>query len=428
VAERNSDAAPLKQVAGDEALHPKTGGGELVADEEQPAQDKTNVSGSQAGPGKFDPDSKLSGAEKQIAVPAGDADYAGLSETDRTLAPAENPATPAPDETTPMPAAEATERNADAAPLKEAAGDEALHRKTGGGEHVADEEQLTQDKTNVSGSQPGPGATDFGSKLADSEITAAVAADHGNSVGQGQSELIRIDPVVSGVAPFRTSKDPATPAPDETTPIPAAEAPDSNSTTLPKKVAGDEALPKTSAGGFVPKGAKAEQPTENKLNAAHSQQPMARPATKSLINKEASASAKKPLAHEVKPAAPGLRRGAKLKETASKSRSKPFALGTAGGLSPGKVLSNRRAGASNYGTRVRQALGRHKPRSVGTSGSATVSFAIDASGALRNARISRSSGKPQLDQAALATVRKAGPFPRPTRGGQPAYTITINFR
>jgi protein TonB len=57
-----------------------------------------------------------------------------------------------------------------------------------------------------------------------------------------------------------------------------------------------------------------------------------------------------------------------------------------------------------------------------------VSFAIGASGALRNARISRSSGKPQLDQAALATVRKAAPFPRPTRGGQPAYTITINFR
>jgi protein TonB len=77
---------------------------------------------------------------------------------------------------------------------------------------------------------------------------------------------------------------------------------------------------------------------------------------------------------------------------------------------------------------VRQALGRHTPKSVRTSGSVTVSFAIEGGGRPRSARISRSSGKAQLDQTALAIVRKAGPFPRPPGGGQRSYTITINFR
>jgi len=211
-------------------------------------------------------------------------------------------------------------------------------------------------------------------------------------------------------------------------PAPAAEAPDSTSGTLPKKMAGKETLhPKTAGGGVVAKGATAEQSTENQLDAAHAQQSLALPATKSPRNEKAAASAKKPLARKVKPAAPRLRRGAKHKETASKSRSKPFTLGTAGGLLPGKA-SNRRAGAGDYATRVFQALGRHTPRSVGTRGSVTMSFTIGANGALRSARISRSSGKAQLDRAALSIVRRAAPFPRPPRGGQPGYTITINFR
>jgi protein TonB len=384
VAERNSNAA----------LQPKAGNDERVANEGQLAQDTANVSGSQSGPP--DADSKLSDSEITGAVVADN-----NSEPDRI--------SPLP--AAPNPAGEA-EHNSDAHPLRRVARDEALPQD-GAGERVTG---LPKDNDNAADPHPNPNNIGPDAKLSGAETVVGVPASDAHSAMLNQADRN-----------LAAAQNPATPASDESTSNPAAEAANSNSVTLPKKVAGDETLhAKTGAGGLVPKEAKAEQPTEQ-LNAAHSQQPMALPATKSRKNEEASASAKKPLARQVKPAAPELRRGAKLKETASKSRSKPFALGTAGGLSPGKV-SNRRASASDHATKVRQALGRHKPRSVGTSGSVTVSFAIGASGALRNARISRSSGKPQLDQAALATVRKAAPFPRPTRGGQPAYTITINFR
>jgi TonB family protein len=157
---------------------------------------------------------------------------------------------------------------------------------------------------------------------------------------------------------------------------------------------GETSQLKTDAGGAVPK--KAES----------------LPAAKSSTNDEAS---------------PGLRRSAKPREIVPRFRVKPFALGPARDLLP-KKDSVGRASASHHAAKVRQALGRHTPKSVRTSGSVTVSFAIDGGGRLRSARISRSSGKAQLDQTALATVRKAGPFPRPPGGSQRSYTITINFR
>jgi TonB family protein len=154
-----------------------------------------------------------------------------------------------------------------------------------------------------------------------------------------------------------------------------------------------------------------EQPSD-KLKTARRHQPRARPAAKSSTNDEAP---------------PGLRRAAKHREIVPRFRIKPFALGPARDLPP-KKDSVRRAKTSDHATKVRQALGRHTPKSVRTSGSVTVSFAIDGGGRLRSARISRSSGKAQLDRTALASFRKAGPFPRPPGGGQRSYTITINFR
>ena len=157
---------------------------------------------------------------------------------------------------------------------------------------------------------------------------------------------------------------------------------------------GETSQLKADAGGAVPKRAEA------------------RPAAKSSPNDAAS---------------PDLRRSAKHRKIVPRFRSKPFALGPARDLPPGKD-SIRRAKASDHATKVRQTLGRHTPKSVRTSGSVTVSFAIDGGGRLRSARVSRSSGKAQLDQTALAIVRKAGPFPRPPGGGQRSYTITVNFR
>jgi TonB family protein len=139
-------------------------------------------------------------------------------------------------------------------------------------------------------------------------------------------------------------------------------------------------------------------------------------ATKSVNEKDLSASATKRLTHKEKRATP---------KTASRSRSRPFLLGTPARSSPARVSPSLANAA--YATNVHGALRRNKPRSVGASGSVTVSFAIGASGSLRNARVARSSGKALLDQAALATIRQGAPFPPPPGSGK-NYTIRIDFR
>ena len=139
-------------------------------------------------------------------------------------------------------------------------------------------------------------------------------------------------------------------------------------------------------------------------------------ATKSVNDKDLSAPVKKSLAHNEKPA---------TRKTASRSRSKPFLVGTpARSLSAGASpkLSNAAYAANVYG-----ALARNKPRSVGMSGNVTVSFVISASGSLRNALVARSSGKAPLDHAALAIIRRSAPF-SPPPGSERSYIITINFR
>ena len=55
-------------------------------------------------------------------------------------------------------------------------------------------------------------------------------------------------------------------------------------------------------------------------------------------------------------------------------------------------------------------------------GHALVSFALDREGRVLSARISRSSGDPLLDAAALETVRRAAPFP-PAPAGLPFAVI-----
>jgi periplasmic protein TonB len=110
-------------------------------------------------------------------------------------------------------------------------------------------------------------------------------------------------------------------------------------------------------------------------------------------------------------------------------RWKPMALAPADkpsvSLSQGQL---KRPDASAYRGKVWSALARHKPN-PGQRGSATVTFAIGAGGALRFVRVSQSSGNARLDQLALATVRNAAPFPPPPalKDGTAAYTIRIDF-
>src|SRR6476646_10847819 len=84
---------------------------------------------------------------------------------------------------------------------------------------------------------------------------------------------------------------------------------------------------------------------------------------------------------------------------------------------------------SAYDKKVWTALAMHR-RKPPRRGSTQVTFGIGASGELTYVRVSRSSGNSQVDQMAIATVRKSAPFPRPS--GSPndveSFTIQIGSR
>jgi protein TonB len=101
--------------------------------------------------------------------------------------------------------------------------------------------------------------------------------------------------------------------------------------------------------------------------------------------------------------------------------SKPTILG-----SNNKRRTTDRASINNYGGRVWAALAQNKPK-ADRRGSATVNFAIKASGQLGHVRVSESSGSDRLDQLALSAVRNSAPFPAPPNG-RASYTIRIDFQ
>lgn len=78
------------------------------------------------------------------------------------------------------------------------------------------------------------------------------------------------------------------------------------------------------------------------------------------------------------------------------------------------VRTAAQAGAVNrFIGDLRIRLARGKPRGLRMTGVATVTFSILPTGELEYARVSSSSGKPALDEAALAAVRRASPYGRP---------------
>ncbi|MGB6969640.1 MAG: TonB family protein, partial [Methyloceanibacter sp.] len=138
---------------------------------------------------------------------------------------------------------------------------------------------------------------------------------------------------------------------------------------------------------------------------------------------------------EQKPEPASVRRADKptpavTSQTQAKPGMRPMTLGFGGGLfkPPAQQAPTARAATPRaYGAAVRAAIGRHKPRAVGARGKATVTFSIGALGGLRSVGVSRSSGNKQLDQAAIASVRRAAPFPSPPAGSNPTYSLQIYF-
>lgn len=86
------------------------------------------------------------------------------------------------------------------------------------------------------------------------------------------------------------------------------------------------------------------------------------------------------------------------------------------------------AAASNYPGLVMRHLSRAgKPR-VRARGAAVIGFTIGPAGRLASLSLTRSSGSPDLDRAALAVVRDAGDFPAPPAGARRAFSIRIEGR
>ena len=87
---------------------------------------------------------------------------------------------------------------------------------------------------------------------------------------------------------------------------------------------------------------------------------------------------------------------------------------------------------AKWQSRVLAWLNRHKrypsgARSRKEQGMVRVAFAIDASGAVLSARIARSSGNSDLDQAALDMVRRASPVPAPPPEVSRNITVPVQF-
>ena len=85
---------------------------------------------------------------------------------------------------------------------------------------------------------------------------------------------------------------------------------------------------------------------------------------------------------------------------------------------------------AHYALAVRLALGRAARDHAGPKGRVEIAFGLDGQGDVRMAGITRSSGNPDLDAAALALVRTTA-FPLPPENssdGQRSYVIPIEFR
>lgn len=78
------------------------------------------------------------------------------------------------------------------------------------------------------------------------------------------------------------------------------------------------------------------------------------------------------------------------------------------------------ASLASYKATVHQRIQSRRPSGLRAPRAARVAFAIGPSGALRYASISTSSGNAAFDNAVLAAVRRAAPFPPPPKGTMPA--------
>lgn len=158
-------------------------------------------------------------------------------------------------------------------------------------------------------------------------------------------------------------------------------------------------------------------PSEVVLPAAHPE-PMPKPV---------EAPKPKPEEKPKKEAKPTRRKQAPVTSAAPRSEAAPAQ--TTAAPSPGVEASNSRARAT-WAAMISAHLNRFKrypPGAEGVTGRPSVRFSLDGSGRVTSASLIRSSGSAALDDEAVATVRRASPFPAPPDGRGASFSVPVNF-
>lgn len=223
------------------------------------------------------------------------------------------------------------------------------------------------------------------------------------NVVQKPSEITRAEPV-----------EPAEVAPSQTSDVVTAEAepepvkPEPAPKPVEKKQEAKKAEPKKAEAKPEPK--KKVEPKKPAKTAAAAKPE--KPASKKNQKTKAGNGGQNPV--DAKRGAPdGEARG----NTTAKSKGKSSSVGNAAVSNyPGKVLAKLRRSLRGI---PRSAISRAR-------NDVQVSFVVNASGGVGSVRISRSSGSPELDSAALAVVRRAAPFPPiPSEAGRSSWQFTL---
>jgi protein TonB len=99
-----------------------------------------------------------------------------------------------------------------------------------------------------------------------------------------------------------------------------------------------------------------------------------------------------------------------------------------GGGSGSKKKAAGNARASNYPGLVYRKIQRTRQKRVGGRGSVRIWFSVSSSGGLAGISVAKSSGSKKIDQAAVAHIRRAAPFPAPPKGARRSFTIPVDIR
>ncbi|MBX9450583.1 MAG: TonB family protein [Mesorhizobium sp.] len=133
-----------------------------------------------------------------------------------------------------------------------------------------------------------------------------------------------------------------------------------------------------------------------------------------------------------KPTQQAKRPAAGSQGNAQANTNKGSERGSAQGRAASDSAGNQRrsaegnAAVSNYPGQVRRKLGRAVRYRGRERGEVLVSFTVSRSGSVSGVRIARSSGSPNLDKAALDTVRRAAPFPPiPDAAGRASWPFDL---